>query len=108
MLLSLGMLFNVFAILASTNFVEGQDQALRADIIIVSKAFTLGDKAFHPNLLEIHVGSTMIWTNDDFGIHTVNHNNGMFESDCDQTTHLSTRLPKLEHMIIIVCYIPQW
>jgi plastocyanin len=33
---------------------------------------------FEPNF---YVGSTVIWTNDDFGIHTVTDNNGAFESD---------------------------
>lgn len=81
MLLSLGMLFIVFALLAATNFVEGQDQTQHANVTIVSDASTLGDKAFQPNPLEIPVGSTVIWTNDDFGIHTVTDNNGAFESD---------------------------
>jgi plastocyanin len=44
-------------------------------------ASTLSDKAFQPNSLEVLVGSTVIWTNDDFGIHTVTNDDGTFESD---------------------------
>ena len=45
------------------------------------EASTLSDKAFQPNSLEVLVGSTVIWTNDDFGIHTVTNDDGTFESD---------------------------
>lgn len=75
------MIFSVFAALAPTNFVEGQDQAQQKNVSIVSDASNLGTKAFQPNPLEISVGSTVIWTNNDFGIHTVTDNKGSFESD---------------------------
>ena len=52
-----------------------------SNVTIVSDASTLGDKAFQPNPLEIPAGSTVIWTNDDFGIHMVTDNDGAFDSD---------------------------
>ncbi len=65
----------------SDELVQGQVQAQQSNIKIVSDASTLGNKAFQPNPLEIPVGTTVIWTNDDFGIQTVTDNNGAFESD---------------------------
>lgn len=41
----------------------------------------MGEKAFQPNPLETPLGSTVVWTNVDFGIHTVTDDNGSFESD---------------------------
>lgn len=78
---SLGMFSLVLAVLCPMSFVQGQVQAQQSNIKIVSDASTLGNKAFQPNPLEIPVGTTVIWTNDDFGIHTVTDNNGAFESD---------------------------
>jgi plastocyanin len=52
-----------------------------SNVTIVSDATAQGNKAFQPSPLEILVGSTVIWTNDDFGIHTVTDNDGAFDSD---------------------------
>ncbi|KAA2283804.1 hypothetical protein E5N71_01245 [Candidatus Nitrosocosmicus sp. SS] len=38
---------------------------------IVSGASTLTDTAFNPNPVEISVGQTVVWTNDDAAFHTV-------------------------------------
>jgi plastocyanin len=78
---SLGMFlfFLAFEATTTTNFVHGQNQTQLSNVTIVSDASTLGDKSFQPNPLEIPAGSTVIWTNDDFGIHTVTDNDGAFD-----------------------------
>jgi plastocyanin len=78
---SLGMFSLVLAVLCPMSFVQGQVQAQQSNITIVSDASTLGNKAFQPNPLETPIGTTVIWTNYDFGIHTVTDYNGAFESD---------------------------
>jgi plastocyanin len=62
---SLGTFSLVLAVLCPMSFVQGQVQAQQSNIKIVSDASTLGNKAFQPNPLEIPVGTTVIWTNDD-------------------------------------------
>lgn len=50
-------------------------------VSIVSDASTLGDKAFDPNPITINKGESVVWTNKDFGIHTITENDGLFSSD---------------------------
>ena len=48
------------------------DQASdNAQVSIVPGASTLTDKAFSPNSIEVTVGQTVVWTNDDSAFHTV-------------------------------------
>src|SRR6188472_2069010 len=60
----------------STNATSGStnatDQASdKAQVSIVSGASTLTDTAFSPNSIEVTVGQTVVWTNDDSAFHTV-------------------------------------
>ncbi len=61
----------------STNATSGgstnaTDQASdNAQVSIVPGASTLTDKAFSPNSIEVTVGQTVVWTNDDSAFHTV-------------------------------------
>jgi plastocyanin len=77
------MLLLVFPVLATTttNLAHGQNQTQVSNVTIVSDASAQGNKAYQPNPLEIHVGSKVIWTNNDFGIHTVTDSDGAFDSD---------------------------
>lgn len=77
------------------------------EISIVSGASELANKAFDPNPMTINQGKTMIWTNKDFGIHTVTEDQGLFSSkDFDQIRHLDLHLTRQVHLIIIASYIP--
>lgn len=49
-------------------------------VSIVSDASKLGDKAYDPSPITISQGDTVVWTNNDFGIHTVTENNDLFSS----------------------------
>ena len=49
-------------------------------VSIVSDASKLGDKAYDPSPITISQGDTVVWTNNDFGIHTVTENNNVFSS----------------------------
>ncbi len=60
----------------STNATSGSTNATNqasdnAQVSIVSGAATLTDKAFSPNVIEVTVGQTVVWTNDDSAFHTV-------------------------------------
>lgn len=50
--------------------VEAQQGAI-IDVSIVAGASTLTDTAFQPNPVNVKVGDTVRWTNDDNTIHTV-------------------------------------
>src|ERR1051326_610970 len=45
------------------------------NVSIVPDAAVLEDKAYQPNPIEINVGETIIWTNNDLTIHTVTEGN---------------------------------
>ena len=47
---------------------------------IVSEASKLNDKAYQPNPITIKQGDTIVWTNSDFGIHTVTEKKASFNS----------------------------
>ena len=50
------------------------------EISIVSGASELDNNALDPNPVTINQGKTVIWTNKDFGIHTVTEDQGLFSS----------------------------
>jgi plastocyanin len=43
----------------------------KIQVSIVSGATFLTDTAYNPNPIEVNVGQTVLWTNDDFSFHTV-------------------------------------
>jgi plastocyanin len=45
-------------------------------VSIVSNAANMGNKAFQPNLINIKIGNTVVWINDDIVIHTVTSGSG--------------------------------
>ena len=53
-----------------------------SNVSIVSGAETLADKAFSPNPMNVKVGDTVTWTNDDSQAHTVTSGKG--ENDPDK------------------------
>ncbi|MGH9983675.1 MAG: cupredoxin domain-containing protein [Nitrososphaeraceae archaeon] len=79
---SLGMFLFVFVLsdLSSTNFVEGQNHPQQTNAIILLDSTNLGDKAYQPNPIEVFVGSSVSWTNDDRIVHSVTDIEGEFDS----------------------------
>lgn len=43
----------------------------KIQVSIVEGATFLTDTAYNPNPIEVNVGQTILWTNDDFSFHTV-------------------------------------
>jgi plastocyanin len=43
----------------------------KIQVSIVSGATFLTDTAYNPNPIEVNIGQTVLWTNDDFSFHTV-------------------------------------
>ena len=65
-------IISIFAVKGSTLFtsVEAQEGST-VSVSIVPGASTLTDTAFQPNPVNIKIGDTVRWTNDDNTIHTV-------------------------------------
>jgi len=73
----------IFAFLISTNDsnilnVQGQGY-VNATIVLDSS--TLGNKSYKLNPIEILVGNSVVWTNDDFVSHSVTAIKGEFDSN---------------------------
>ena len=73
----------IFAFLISTNDsnilnVQGQGY-VNATIVLDSS--TLGNKSYKPNPIEIPVGNSVVWTNDDLVSHSVTAIKGEFDSN---------------------------
>lgn len=47
----------------------------KIQVSIVPEATFLTDTAYHPNPVEVNVGQTVLWTNEDFSFHTVTSGN---------------------------------
>lgn len=65
------MFLFVFSDLSLTNFVEGQNHPKQTNATILLDSTNLGDKAYQPNPIEVFVGSSVSWTNDDRIVHSV-------------------------------------
>jgi plastocyanin len=77
------IILRFFAFLISTNdsnilnvHVQGYVNAT-----IVLDSSTLGKKSYKPNSIEIPVGNSVVWTNDDFVSHSVTAIKGEFDSN---------------------------
>ncbi|MGA6991569.1 MAG: hypothetical protein WBX81_14210 [Nitrososphaeraceae archaeon] len=79
-LVSTGLLLLVLVVSVLTSFQFISNAQEQVNVTIVSEASTLNDKAFQPNPLKVSVGTTVVWTNDDFGLHTITDNNVAFDS----------------------------
>lgn len=58
------------------------------EVSIVPKASKLSEKAYQPNPIIVNQGDSIVWTNNDSGIHTVTEKRAMFNSgymNSDQT-----------------------
>jgi plastocyanin len=89
---------------------------------IVSGASTMADKAFSPNPINVKVGGTVTWTNDDTMFHTVTSGTGIsdankgkeFDSGLSGPTALTTTgktftcLRLQENFLTSVSYILLW
>jgi plastocyanin len=68
--------------------VEGSESSIRqptatpipSNSIIVKIVANTGSNSFRPNPVEVNVGESVTWINDDSGIHTLTSKDGMFDS----------------------------
>ena len=93
----------------STNATSGStnatDQASgNVQVSIVPGASTLTDTSYSPNPIEVTVGQTVLWTNDDSAFHTVTSGNAgapdvgkAFDSGLTGPTALTTKGKTFEH-----------
>ena len=84
------------------NSVFAQGDKVQASIVPGSS--TLTDKAYSPNPIEVKVGQTVVWTNDDTAFHTVTSGivgapdaGKMFDSGLAGPTALTTKGKTFEH-----------
>lgn len=100
---SLLAILSVIAIGASAdNSVFAQGDKVQATI--VPGASTLTDTAYSPNPIEVTVGQTVVWTNDDSAFHTVTSGSAgapdvgkEFDSGLAGPTALTTKGKTFEH-----------
>ena len=89
----------------SITFVNYAQAQTEVKVSIVPGASTLGDKAFSPNPVNIKVGDTVTWINDDSQFHTVvsgNPSGGgdigkVFDSGLSGPTALTTKGKTFSH-----------
>jgi plastocyanin len=61
---------------------NGQEPApIPANSTVVKIVANAGSDSFNPNPVEVKVGETVTWVNDDSGRHTVTSKDGVFESE---------------------------
>jgi plastocyanin len=85
-----------------SNYAQAQKQV---KVSIVPGASTLGDKAFSPNPVNIKVGDTVTWVNDDTQFHTVvsgdpsggGETGKVFDSGLSGPTALTTKGKTFSH-----------
>jgi plastocyanin len=98
---SLLAVLSVVAIGASTDnnvFAQGD----KVQVSIVPGSSTLTDNAYSPNPVEVAVGQTVVWTNDDTAFHTVTSGtvgapDQKFDSGLQGPTALTTKGKTFEH-----------
>ncbi len=100
---SLLAILSVIAIGASTDnsvFAQGD----KVQVSIVPGSSTLTDTAYSPNPVEVAVGQTVVWTNDDSAFHTVTSGSAgapdvgkAFDSGLAGPTALTTKGKTFEH-----------
>ena len=100
---SLLAILSMLAIGASANIsVFAQSDKVQATI--VPGASTLTDTSYSPNPIEVSVGQTIVWTNDDSAFHTVTSGSAgspdagkAFDSGLAGPTALTTKGKTFEH-----------
>jgi plastocyanin len=100
---SLLAILSVIAIGASADnsvFAQGD----KVQVSIVPGSSTLTDNAYSPNPVEVAVGQTVVWTNDDSAFHTVTSGSAgapdvgkEFDSGLAGPTALTTKGKTFEH-----------
>lgn len=61
---------------------SGQDSApIPVNATVVSIVDNSGSDSYSPNPVEIEVGETVAWVNDDSTVHTATSNDGIFDSE---------------------------
>ena len=64
----------------SVNSVQQPTASIPSDSTVVRTVANAGSNSFSPNPVEVKVGETVTWINDDSGRHTVTSKDGFFDS----------------------------
>jgi len=64
----------------SGNSVQQPTASIPSDSTVVRTVANAGSNSFSPNPVEVKVGETVTWINDDSGRHTVTSKDGVFDS----------------------------
>ena len=64
----------------SGNSVQQPTASIPSDSTVVRIVANAGSNSFSPNPVEVKVGETVTWINDDSGRHTVTSKDGVFDS----------------------------
>jgi plastocyanin len=64
----------------SGNSVQQPTASIPSDSTVVRIVANVGSNSFSPNPVEVKVGETVTWINDDSGRHTVTSKDGFFDS----------------------------
>jgi plastocyanin len=74
-LIAMALLVTIVGIIINTAALASAQGSITVQISIVSDASRLTNTAYQPNLIDIKVGDTIEWTNDDTSPHTVTEKN---------------------------------
>jgi plastocyanin len=64
----------------SGNSIQQPIASIRSNSTVVKVVGNAGSNSFSPNPVEVKVGETVTWINDDSGRHTVTSKDGVFDS----------------------------
>ena len=64
----------------SGNSIQQPAASIPSDSTVVKIVANVGSNSFSPNLVEIKVGETVTWINDNSGRHTLTSKDGVFDS----------------------------
>ncbi|HZA69644.1 MAG TPA: hypothetical protein VE548_08075 [Nitrososphaeraceae archaeon] len=82
-LFAIGLLVLLLGIIDNAAILASAQDPKTIQISIVSDAARLTDTAYQPNPINIKVGDTLEWTNDDTSPHTVTEKNGSTSNNDD-------------------------
>ena len=70
----------IMGVEGSENSIQQPTTSIPGNSTVVKIVANAGSNSFSPNPVELKVGETMTWINDDFGRHSVTSKDGVFDS----------------------------
>lgn len=80
---ALAATLGIFAVasISSHHLAVGAEQSNVTKVFIVQGASTHHSKGFSPKSINIHIGDSVTWTNNDFPMHTVTSGTGLSDAN---------------------------